>query len=110
MASTSLDRQIYCPGESIAIHAKFSNICSFAVRPTASLVQIQTFRADRETPAKVVEVVIGCTSEVETPQRIVESGRDGVWEPPALLKIPVVCPSVQNCDLMQVNYEVRVRK
>ena len=67
-------------------------------------MQVQTFRTDRDTPPKIHEVVVGEEAVGDS----VESGRDGVWEPPLLLKIPVVCPSVENCQLIQVEYQARV--
>ena len=98
--NVSTDRRGYCPGESVALEALFSNGSGRRVRPTAALQQTQTFTAGGKTRRKrtTFAVLVG---------QSVLAGGDLTWD--ALpLKVPAVSPTIANCDFIRVEYAVKV--
>ncbi len=98
--NVSTDRRGYCPGESVALDALFSNGSSRRVRPEAALQQTQTFTAGGKTRRR--RTTFGVLSG-----QAVAAGQERTWD--ALpLKVPAVSPTIANCEFIRVEYAVKV--
>ncbi|RWS23648.1 arrestin domain-containing protein 3-like protein [Leptotrombidium deliense] len=94
------DRKGYCPGESIAITASFENDSSRTVIPQAIFNQTQTFVAGGKTRCRKTKLSVITGVGIQPRKR-------GTWNS-QLLKIPAVSPSIINCCLIKVDYNLRI--
>lgn len=94
------DRKGYCPGESIAITARFENNSNRSLTPTVSLYQTQTASAGGKCMLRKFKLT-SITGLVIDPRSSVE------WDA-IPLKVPAVSPTINNCCLIRVEYFVRV--
>ncbi|XP_060640836.2 arrestin domain-containing protein 2 [Anolis sagrei] len=98
--SAKIDRKGYTPGEVIPIFAEIDNGTSRAVSPKAAIIQVQTFlaRGARKEKKAVVASIAG--------EPVAPHSR-GVWHGRAL-KIPPVGPSILQCRILHVEYQLKV--
>lgn len=94
------DRKGYCPGESIAITARFENNSNRSLTPTVSLYQTQSASAGGKCMLRKFKLT-SITGLVIDPRSSVE------WDA-IPLKVPAVSPTINNCCLVRVEYFVRV--
>ncbi|XP_055354041.1 arrestin domain-containing protein 3-like [Paramacrobiotus metropolitanus] len=99
-AEIRTDRRGYCPGESIAISALFTNGTRRNITPHATLYQIQSFTANGKSRSRAIKLTT--VSGVSIP-----AGETGYWDA-QLLKVPAVSPSILNCQLIKVDYQVKI--
>ncbi|CAM9984906.1 unnamed protein product [Lampetra fluviatilis] len=98
--SAKIQRKGYCPGESVPINAEIENCSSRLVVPKAALYQTQTFCAKGKQ--KVVrQLVSNLRGDSVSP------GMAEAWNS-KLLKIPPVSPSILECTLIRVTYELLI--
>ncbi|OQV13229.1 Arrestin domain-containing protein 3 [Hypsibius exemplaris] len=99
-AEIRTDRKGYCPGESIAISALFNNGTRRHITPHATLYQVQSFNANGKSRSRAIKLTT--VSGVAIPP-----GETGYWDA-QLLKVPAVSPSILNCQLIKVDYQVKI--
>lgn len=98
--SAKIERKGYTPGEVIPVFAEVDNGSTRAVRPRAAVVQTQTFTARGARKQKRV-VVASVAGEPVGP------GRRALWQGRPL-PIPPVGPSILRCELLRVDYALKV--
>ena len=94
------DRVAYCPGESVAISARFSNNSIRAVRPYALLCQTQKFHAKGLTQTVTYRLCYLTGLQLQGRQSTTWDGQ--------LLRLPPISPSILNCSLIEVHYCIKV--
>lgn len=96
----NIERRGYCNDESIPIYADIENCSSRLIIPKAVIYQTQTYLAHGKmrTCRQVVASVRG---------NHIPSGGSDTWNGKPL-KIPLVCPSILNCDIIRVEYSLAV--
>uniref|UniRef100_A0A1A8MH78 Arrestin domain-containing protein 3 n=1 Tax=Nothobranchius pienaari TaxID=704102 RepID=A0A1A8MH78_9TELE len=98
--SAKIERKGYTPGESIQIFAEVENCSSRVVVPKAALYQTQTFVA-KGKGKQIQQLVSNLRGEP------LQQGKSQSWEG-KLLKIPPVSPSILDCPIIRVEYELMV--
>lgn len=96
----TIERRAYAPGESVVVTAKINNSSSSEMKPKMSLLKSVIYRATSSTnhESHVVDKVVEACMRPKT-QRDVRCA----------LKIPHDEPlSIQNCDIISVDYQVKV--
>ncbi|KAM8828958.1 arrestin domain-containing protein 3-like [Spinachia spinachia] len=98
--SAKIERKGYTPGESIQIFAETENCSSRVVVPKAALYQTQTFFAKGK--GKQIQQLVSNLRGDPLPQ-----GKSQSWEG-KLLRIPPVSPSILDCPIIRVEYNLVV--
>uniref|UniRef100_UPI00358FC1C8 arrestin domain-containing protein 3-like n=1 Tax=Myxine glutinosa TaxID=7769 RepID=UPI00358FC1C8 len=98
--SAKINRGGYCPGELLHIHAEVENCSSRLVIPQTSLCQKQTFLAHGRT-LTYTHAVAAVRGES------IPSGKREFWDGQPL-PIPNVTPSVLDCNIIRVEYFLKV--
>uniref|UniRef100_A0A8C4X1F4 Arrestin domain containing 3 n=1 Tax=Eptatretus burgeri TaxID=7764 RepID=A0A8C4X1F4_EPTBU len=98
--SAKINRRGYCPGEMLRIHAEVENCSSRLVVPQTSLCQKQTFLAHGRT-LTYTHAVAAVRGES------IPSGKREYWDGQPL-PIPNVTPSVLDCNIIRVEYFLKV--
>ncbi|XP_068594761.1 arrestin domain-containing protein 3-like [Brachionichthys hirsutus] len=95
-----VDRRAYAPGDVVAIVAKINNSSSSEMKPKFSLIKDVVYRARGNTKREecVVQKMVDNCIRSQT-QKTVNCA----------MKIPQdVCLSIQNCDIISVDYHLKV--
>lgn len=95
-----IDRKGYCEGEDICINAKFENTCSRIVIPKAAIMAKHIYLANGRTK-------VFCEKLTSVRGDHIISGMCDMWQA-RVLRVPKLKPTILGCDIIHVDYTLRV--